>query len=393
MTAPRPFTVQVQDHELVDLQDRLQHTRWVTDLPNANWDYGTSVSAMRNLCAYWRDGFDWRAQEARINTFPQWTLSLNDLDVHFLHARSPHANAMPLVLTHGWPDSIVRFLDIIPFLTHPLDHGGTADDAFHIVAPSIPGYGFSSAPRLGGFTSVNIADIWLQLMSTLGYERYLAHGGDIGSGITQRLAQHAPESVVGIHLTDVPYLNTVVHDLSTFDLTPEEHTYFTHMNAWRQTEGAYSMLQSTKPQSLAAGLNDSPVGLASWIVEKFHRWSSRDWLATTRDTDILLTNIMIYWVTQSIGTSFLQYYEPMHTPLPDRYKRRVDTPTGFAIFPHDLSQPPRRWAERFFNVQHWSNLPRGGHFAAMEEPLLLAQDLRSFASMLRHRYEVTRQTG
>jgi pimeloyl-ACP methyl ester carboxylesterase len=384
----RPFEVRVSQPALDDLRDRLVRTRWTDEIGDDGWAYGTSQEYLRELATYWLTGFDWRQQEEALNRFPHFRADVDGFGVHFIHARGIGDRPLPIILTHGYPDSFVRFLKIIPMLTDPHAHGGDAGDAFDVVVPSLPGYGFSDKPAKKGFT-FQIGDLWHALMTrTLGYERFAAHGGDWGSTVTEQLARSHPRSLVGIHLTDVPFWHLFQKPK---DPSRDEQAFFDRNEKWIPKEGGYALVQGTQPYSLARGLNDSPAGLAAWIVDKFHRWSDCDGHIETRFTkDELLTNITIYWATGTIGSSFLPYYDftnsgPL-TWMVETFKQWTgssDVPAAFAMFPKDLSQPPRAWAERFFNVERWTDMPRGGHFAAMEEPELLVDDIRAFFRPLR----------
>lgn len=378
------FKVKISQEVLDDLRERLVRTRWADELPNAGWDYGTDSAYLKKLVKYWQDKFDWRAQEEFINGFKHFRSDVNGLNIHFIHERGKGPNPLPIILTHGWPDSFVRMLKIIPLLINPEAHGGEAENSFDVVVPSLPGYGFSDRPTEPGVTA-HVADLWAKLMTEeLGYERFAAAGGDMGSGVTQELAQSHADSLVGIHLTDVPWQNFFFYGEDHSDLSETEKKYFAAGQKWMMEEGAYAMIQSTKPQTLAHGLNDSPAGLAAWIVEKFRAWSDCGGDVERRFTkDELLTNITIYWATGTLNSSFLYYYEPSHGHVPKDFKKRVEVPTGFAMFPKDLTPAPREFAERFFNVARWTKMPRGGHFAAMEEPELLAEDIRTFFRPLR----------
>jgi pimeloyl-ACP methyl ester carboxylesterase len=303
--------------------------------------------------------------------------------IHFIHERGNGANPFPLILTHGYPDSFFRFAKIIPMLTDPASFGGRAEDSFDVVVPSLPGFGFSGKPKkVGALFQVN--DIWAHLMTkNLGYERFGAHGGDWGGTVTEQLARSHPNSVAAIHLTDVPFGHLFQ---KPDDPSPEEKDFFKHSEQWIQKEGAYALIQSTKPHSLAPAMSDSPSGLAAWIVEKFRGWSDCNGSLESRFTrDELLTNIMIYWVTDSIGSSFMPYYDRANagalTWMKEGIKDWVGSskvPAAFALFPKDISHPPREWAERFFSVQRWTEMPAGGHFAALEEPQALAEDMREW---------------
>jgi pimeloyl-ACP methyl ester carboxylesterase len=384
----QPFEIDIPDHVLLDLEQRLARTRLPPGPDASDWDAGTSPAYLRELLAYFRAGYDFRAEEARLNRFPQFLAPIDGTSIHFIHQRGTGPAPLPLILTHGFPDSFLRFLRIIPLLTDPAAHGGDAADAFDVVVPSLPGYGFSTPHEAnGGF--FHIGELWHSLMTdVLRYERYGAHGGDWGSTVTEKLARSHGHSVVGIHLTDVPFWHSL---RAPDDPTPSEAEYLERIAAFQLDEGAYAMLQGTRPQTLADGLNDSPAGLAAWLVEKFQRWSDCGGDVERRfSKDELLTNVVTYWVTETIGSSFQPYADTIHAGpmrwISEAMKQWLGSsavPAGFAIFPKDLSNPPREWAERFFNVQRWSEMPRGGHFAAHEEPELLAQEIRAFFRPLR----------
>ena len=383
------FTVAVPQTTLDDLRERLTRTRWPDETFDGGWDFGTDPRYLRALAEYWRDGFDWRAQEAVLNRFAHFRAEVDGFGVHFIHERGQGVRPLPLILTHGYPDSFVRFLKIIPMLTNPAAHGGDAGDAFDVVVPSLPGFGFSDKPRKAGLT-FHVGSLWHKLMTrVLGYERFAAHGGDWGSLVTEQLARSHPGSLVGIHLTDVPFWHLFQPPK---DPSREEESFLASSEAWMKKEGAYASIQGTRPGSLARGLQDSPTGLAAWIVDKFHAWSDCHGDIESRFTkDELLTNVMIYWVTETIESSFLPYYDftssGAMTWIVEAVKQRVGAsarvPAAFARFPKDISHPPRQWVERFFNLQRWTDMPRGGHFAAMEEPDLLVEDIRAFFRPLR----------
>lgn len=386
--ATRSFKVQIPQETIEDLRRRLANTRWTGEIPGAGWDYGTNLDYLKSLVEYWQTGFDWRRQEEILNRFAHFRTDIDGLDLHFIHQRGQGENPLPIILTHGFPDSFWRFSKIIPMLTDPAAFGGDPADAFDVVVPSLPGYGFSDKPNKAG-TLFRVAELWATLMTQrLGYQRFGAHGGDWGSTVTEHLARSYSDFVVGIHLTDVPFAHLFEKPK---DLSASERKFIAESEKWREKEGAYAMIQSTKPQSLAYGLNDSPVGLAAWIVEKFRSWSDCNGDLETRFTkDELLTNLMIYWATETINSSFWLYYDAANagamTWIGEMIKKWTGSsrvPTGFASFPRDLLPPPREWAERFFNIQRWTEMPRGGHWAAMEEPELLAEDLRAFFRPLR----------
>jgi microsomal epoxide hydrolase len=342
---------------------------------------------MRGLVDYWQSGFDWRTQEAAINRFDHFRTDLGGRKIHFIHQRGLGPNPLPIVLTHGFPDSFLRFVKIIPMLADPARHGGDPRDAFDVVVPSIPGYGFSD----NGITLFHVGDLWHELMTrVLGYEHYAAHGGDWGSTITELLALDHGREVVGIHLTDVPFFHAFQPPGNP---SAKEKKYLESIAKFGENQGAYAMIQSAQPKALSLGLNDSPAGLAAWIVEKFRRWSDCDGDVERRFTkDELLTNVTLYWVTETIDTSFAPYFDIAHAGAGIWIKQGIkqwrgssDVPAAFAMFPKDLSSPPREWAERFFNVERWSEMPRGGHFAALEEPELLVEHIREFFRPLRRR--------
>ncbi len=373
------FEIDVPQATLDDLAYRLELTRWPHEVVGAGWDYGTNRDYLQELMRYWREDFDWRRQEADMNRFAHFRTEVDGFGIHFIHEQGKGPNPISLVLTHGWPDSFYRMHKIIPMLTDPAAHGGNSADSFDVIVPSLPGYGFSDMPTERGMTASRVAELWARLMTEgLGYSRFAAHGGDIGSGVTQELALSHPDLLIGIHLTDVPYLNLVRAAGNITDLSEAEGAYFVAGQAWGQQEGAYAMLQATKPLTLAYGLNDSPAGLAAWIVEKFRTWSDCDGNVEKRfSRDELLTNLMVYWVTETIGSSFLIYYEWMHNPPPTNAGKRANVPAAFAMFPKDIVPAPREFAERFFQVERWTEMPRGGHFAALEEPELLVEDIRA----------------
>jgi microsomal epoxide hydrolase len=379
----QPFKIDVPQPVLDDLRHRLAHTRWPDEIESAGWDYGTNRAYLKQLAAYWQTDYDWRAQEAKLNEFAQFTAEVEGLGVHFLHIEGKGPNPVPLLLVHGWPDSFFRMVKLIPLLTDPAAHGGRAEDAFTVIVPDLPGYGFSERPTEKGYDPKRMAAVLAKLMTkTLGYATYVAHGGDWGSSIVEQLALNHADNLLGIHLTDVPFSHGIAADKLP-DLSASEKAYLAKSKAWQQQEGAYSLIQGTKPQTLAYSLNDSPVGLLGWIIEKFYAWSDNDGnIEHTFTKDDLLTNVMLYWVTQTIGSSVRLYYETMHNPAllaPTHTK----VPTGFAIFPKDIAPASREFAERFFNVQRWTEMLRGGHFAALEAPGLLAADLREFVWPLR----------
>jgi len=385
---PKPFRIDVPQAVLDDLRERLARTRWPDQAPGAPWAYGADLAYVKELCAYWRERYDWRKHEALLNGFRQFTAPVAGIDLHFIHVegrgheegRGPAP--LPLLLSHGWPGSIWEFHKIIPMLTDPARFGGDPRDAFTVVAPSLPGYGFSFAPGQPRFGVTEIADAFATLMTdVLGYRRFAAQGGDWGGFITSRLGIAYPERLAGIHVN----LLSLRRDLPRpKDPTPEERTYLDDLGAWLREETGYQWIQGTKPQTLAFGLTDSPAGLAAWIVEKFRAWSDCGGDVERRFTkDELLTNITLYWVTGAINSSFWPYYARYHAPWPIGDGQRVEVPTAYAAFPKEIVRPPRSWAERVYNIRRWTVMPSGGHFAALEEPQALVDDLRAFFRDLR----------
>ena len=376
----KPFTINIPQTTLDDLRERLAYTRWPDEVDGAGWDYGTNLGYLKELVAYWQQDFDWRAQEAKLNQFAQFRAEIDGLGIHFIHERGKGPSPLPIVLTHGWPDSFYRMHKIIPLLSDPARHGGDPTDSFDVIVPSVPGYGFSDRPRQRGITSKRTAELWARLMTgALGYTRFGAAGGDVGSEVTLHLAHTHPSLLAGIHLTDVSYPMAPPEGV---EASEDAQRYFEALHHWFSQEGAYMMLQSTKPQTLVYGLNSSPAGLAAWMVEKFRAWSDCAGDIERRfSKDELLTNIMIYWATETITSSTRMYHENMHAPARLWPAPRIDVPVGVAHF-NDLV-PPRAWVERAMNLQRWTEMPRGGHFAALEEPELFVEDLRTFFRPLR----------
>lgn len=380
-----PFQVHVSDDELADLNRRLDATRWGSDALGTPWEDGTDPTFMRGLVAYWRAQFDWRAAEREMNAFPQFHATIDGQRIHFLRIpgiASPAAPPpLPLILTHGWPSTFLEYERLIPHLTDPVRHRGQPQDAFDVVIPSLPGFGFSNAPALPGMNVQRIAALWDTLMTrVLGYEKYAAHGSDIGAGVTTILGLDHPERLVAIHVTS-PAGSTVVRWLGegAAPLSDAERRFLREVDQWSEAEGAYAALQRTKPQTLANALGDSPVGLASWLVEKFRAWSDCGGEVERRfSRHALVRNIALYWFTKTIGPSMRLYFEGRRAPRRLARAERVDIPTAVALFPKDITRPPREWAERVYRVVRWTEMPRGGHFPAHEEPDMLAQDLREF---------------
>lgn len=399
IVTPEPFRIDIPERVLSDLDERLRRARWPAEVEDGGWEHGVDYATLRELVDYWRHAYDWRQAEEALNRFPQYLVDIDGQRLHFIRepgTASPDGRPpLPLIVTHGWPGSVLEFLDIIDKLAHPERHGGNPIDAFDVVVPSLPGYGFSGPPRRGGRTVPimprEIAGLWHTLMTRhLNYDRhYGAQGGDWGSPVSSWLAFDHPAGedapgVLGLHLNMAGLRPGI--DRKTTQLSPEELAWLAEIAPIRERETGYQHIQGTKAQSLNVGLTDSPVGLAAWILEKFHGWSDHGGDVLKRfSLDTLITNIMIYWVTGSIGTANWLYrslYQEGALALPPG--TRVEVPTGFARFPRDLiPPPPRRWIERTYNLKRYTEMPRGGHFAALEEPDLLVEDIRAFFRPLR----------
>lgn len=409
------FRIDVPQATLDDLRDRLARTRWPDEAQGARWEYGASLGYMREFIAHWKDHYDWRAQEAALNEFSHFHTTIDGVGIHFIYERGKGTNPKPLLLLHGWPDSFYRFHKVIPMLTDPERFGGSAAESYDVIVPSLPGFGFSDPTRTRG--GVDSAALLGKLVTeVLGYTRFGVHGGDTGSPIAQQIARNLPEAVTGVHLTDIGYDSLFLVDRST--ASPEETEYFAHTETWMNAEGAYISVQGTKPQNLAYGLNDSPVALAGWILDKFYAWGdTKGDLESRFSKDEMITNLMIYWVTETINSSMRAYYDGFHAEWggsegsgegeawsqsddtsgaengseadgattwqtesgtgASSWGSRLETPAGVALFPAD-NPPPRALAERFLNIQRFSLMPTGGHFAALEEPELLVSEIRAF---------------
>ncbi|MFI7461321.1 epoxide hydrolase family protein [Nonomuraea sp. NPDC049646] len=361
--------ITVSDAELDDLRARLRATRWAEPWPVDGWQAGTDAAELRRLVTHWASGYDWRAHEAAINALPSHFADLGGTPVHYLRYDGEHPGALPIVLTHGWPSSFLELTALAERLACPFRYGGEAEDAFTVIVPSLPGFAFS--PQRPALTDADQThDLWHRLMhDELGFRRYAAHGGDLGAGITSRLAEAHPEAIAGIHLLAA----AAPAGYDPAGLTPEEEAYLAAAAAWQSEEGGYMHQQNTRPLTLAPALADSPAGLLAWIVEKYRAWSERPGALSD---DYVLTQASLYWFTGTISTSFRPYYEYAHQLT--RRVRRVEVPTALALFPADLSRPPRSWAERTYNLTRYTRMPSGGHFAAHEEPELLARDITEF---------------
>jgi pimeloyl-ACP methyl ester carboxylesterase len=380
-----PFRVEVADAELEDLRARLRHARWPERETVGDWSQGVPLAYLHDLCAYWADGYDWRATEARLNALPQFRTEIDGLGIHFIHVRSPHAGALPLVITHGWPGSIVEFLKVIGPLTDPTTDGGNAADAFHVVCPSLPGYGFSDRPARPGWGVSRIAAAWTVLMGRLGYERYGAQGSDWGTSVGAEIGRQDPDHVAGIHLT--PPL--APPDPATFDhLSDAERAALASLEHAAEWDSGYSQEQGTRPQTIGYALVDSPTALCAWIIEKFWAWTDCDGdLETVLTRDELLDNVMLYWLPRTGASSARLYWESIRQVNAWISGATLDTvgvPTGCSIFPKELQRPSRRWAEkRFLDIRYWNEPDRGGHFAAFEQPRLFVDEVRAFFRMVR----------
>jgi microsomal epoxide hydrolase len=390
-----PFRIEIPQHDLDDLGRRLAGTRWPGETPGAGWDRGVPLGYLKELAEYWRTGYDWRAAEARLNAFDQFTTGIDGANIHFLHVRSPEAQALPLILTHGWPGSVAEFLDVIGPLTDPRAHGGDPADAFHLVVPSLPGFGFSGPPGEPGWGLDRIARAWAELMRRLGYDQYLAQGGDLGSVVSQRLGRVDPEHVAGVHV------NMLVTPPSgdpadMAGLSGPDRARLGRLMRFGAELSGYMNLNANRPQTVSYALTDSPAGQLAWIVEKFRDWTdpAAELPEDAVDRDLLLTNVMIYWLTSTANSSAQFYYEesalfralfagggPGGTPLANP---PLPVPLGVAVFPHDIFLPIRRFAERDNPaITHWTEFDRGGHFAAMEQPGLFVGDIRTFRRSLK----------
>jgi pimeloyl-ACP methyl ester carboxylesterase len=381
----RPFRIEIPQAALDDLKERLARTRWPRPLPGPAWDRGVPVDYAQRLAAYWTDGYDWRQHEARLNAHPQFTTGIDGQTIHFLHVRSPEADALPLILTHGWPGSVAEFLRVIGPLADPRAHGGDPADAFHLVIPSLPGFGFSVPVDEPGWNVDRIAGAWAELMRRLDYERYGAQGGDLGAIVSPALGRLAPDKVVGVHVNAasvgfIPLGPVDEADLAAF--TEVEKQRLERIQRFTTDQWGYNALQSTRPQTIAYALADSPAGQLAWIVEKFREWTdpARELPEDAVDRDHLLTNLSLYWLTNTGGSSADVYYENSHTGT-WAPPQRSPVPTGVADFGQDVAI--RRFAERANTIVHWTDFDRGGHFAAMETPDLLVDDVRAFFRPLR----------
>ncbi len=373
-----PFSISVSDSELADLRQRLEATRWPNEETVDDWTQGIPLAYVKEVCAYWSSDYDWRKREAKLNAFPQFTTNLDDLDIHFVHVRSPEPTAQPLVITHGWPGSIVEFQKVIGPLSDPAAHGGDPADAFHVVCPSLPGYGFSGKPNETGWNVQKVADTWSALMQRLGYERYFAQGGDWGAMVTTAIGQRDPEHCRAIHLN----MPITPPDPETMgDLTEAEQSALAGMQHYQDWDSGYSKQQSTRPQTLGYGLADSPSGQAAWILEKFWAWTDcNGHPENVLSRDELLDNVMLYWIPGNGASSARLYWESFNKPPMEP----VQVPVGASIFPKEIFRTSKRWAEKHFGgLLYWNELDKGGHFAAFEQPDLFVDEIRACFRSLR----------
>ena len=382
--AYEPYRVDIPPSAIQELKQRVRRTRW-PDEPTRDWSYGASPAFIRDLVTYWVDAFDWSAQQERINQLPHFRATVRGRALHFIRALGDGPRPFPIVLTHGWPSTFLEMTRLIPLLTRPAEHGADSADAFDVIVPSLPGFGFSE-PLPPGQALDEICAMWHELLTdVLGYRYYGAHGGDIGASVTARLAALYPRSVLGIHLTSVSG-SAIVRYLGpgARPISDAERTFLDWQARWYDDEGGYAHVQRTRPQTLAFGLNDSPVGLCAWIAEKLRAWSDCGGdVERAFSKDEILTGVTIYWLTETIAPSMRMYFDMRVTPWRLGPNDRVETPTGVAVFPADIAHPPREWGERVFNIVRWTEPARGGHFAAHEQPEVLARELREFFRPLR----------
>ncbi|MBQ0797193.1 epoxide hydrolase [Zhongshania sp.] len=376
--AIKPFRVDIPQSQLDDLKARLANTRWPDAETVDDWSQGAPLNAVKSLCKYWQHSYDWRRCEQELNAHPQFTTEIDGLDIHFLHIRSPHDNALPMLMTHGWPGSVLEFMQVIAPLTNPTAHGGSAKDAFHLVIPSLPGYGFSGKPSATGWGLERIAQAWITLMARLGYSKYVAQGGDWGSGVTTAIARIEPPECLAIHI-NMALAQPTADDMAS--LTERDKNALADVKHYFDNDSGYAMIQKSRPQSLGYGLADSPVAQAAWIYEKFHGWTDnkgRPEDALSRDQ--MLDDISIYWLTNSGASSARLYWESFHSLLAEP----ITMPCGVSIFPKELFRPARQWVERLYqNLIHWNNVEKGGHFAAFEQAEIFVNEVRTCFAKIR----------
>jgi len=372
----KPFEIHFNESVVEDLKDRLSQTRWPNEIENTKWEAGANLAYLKELCEYWQHNYDWKKNETYLNSFQHYRSDIDGTGIHFIYEKAKGKRSVPLLLTHGYPDSFVRFLKLIPLLI--ADENGVS---FDLVIPSIPGFGFSDKPVEPGMTPKRIASLFHKLMTEeLGYTKFFAQGGDWGSSITEQIAIEYPDALLGYHMTDIPYYHLFA--IPPTDLTAPEKKFMEAGKKWQVKEGGYAMLQSSLPQTLGYGLNDSPAGLAAWIIEKFYRWSDCNGnLENCFSKDELLNNLNIYWLTQTINSANRIYYETAQQAPPGNFKK-IEVPAAITMYPKDLVIAPKEYAERIYNVQQWNEMKKGGHFAAMEQPELFSEDIRKFANKI-----------
>ncbi len=377
MSEITPFTINISEEQITDLRNRINNTRWAEEECVNDWSQGIPLTYVREIADYWANQYDWRKSEQYLNTFDHYQTNINDLDIHFIHQKSPHPDAYPLIITHGWPGSIIEFHKVIQPLVDPTKHGGKAEDAFHVICPSLPGYGFSGKPSVSGWGVEKIAETWDQLMVRLGYENYGAQGGDWGAAVTTQIGRNVGHCDA-IHI-NMPIGRPTPESLQ--DPTDEEKSALEGLTYYQEWDSGYSKQQSTRPQTLGYGLVDSPVGQMAWIIEKFWSWMDCDGHPeNTLTRDELLDNVMLYWLTASGASSARLYWESFGS---FGGGDKVELPTGVASFPKEIIRSPRRWCEESYNITHWTTMPKGGHFGAFEQPELFINDLRIFFKTIR----------
>jgi len=379
-----PFQIAVSQETLDDLRERLERVRWPDEVQDADWRYGANLGYMKELVNYWLTKFDWRAQEQWINSFTNCQTTVGDLQIHFIHERGKGPNPIPLLITHGWPSSFVEMLKLIPLLTDPANHGGEASDVFDVIVPSVPGFGFSERPLQTGMTRWRVAEIWAKLMDGLGYDRYGLQANDIGAVISSWLSLDFPERVIGFH-TMMPTFPPPSFDENQPPMTEAEESFKVVIDTWDQDEGGYNAIQTTRPQTLAYGLHDSPVGLMAWIIEKWRVWTDPNGnIEDYFSKDELLTNVMIYWATETANSSVRSYYERAHDSRTLEPNDKIRVPTGAALSMEAVQRAPQEWVQRrYTDIRHWTEFSSGGHFLAAENPELLARDIREFFRQFR----------
>lgn len=378
-----PFQVPYSESAVQDLRERIARTRWPDTVTGSGWEYGFELEYLQHVCRYWREEFDWKAQTERLSHLHHFQYTTGNQSIHFVHERGCGPAPIPIILLHGWPGSFLEMLKLVPRLTDPAAYGGDSADSFDVIVPSLPGFGFSSSPTERGMNTARMADLFAELMSQLGYERFASHGGDFGAGVSSWLGRRHASRIIGLHLNYIPgsYRPGLQPGVV---LNPEEQQFLADADRWEEEFGAYDHIQFRTPQTVAYGLNDSPAALAAWILEKFRDWADCDGDLEKRFTwDELLANVTLYWMTETIHSSCRLYFEMRTAPLHLAQGERITVPCGIAYLPKEAPFPPRIWIERGYNVQHWTELSRGGHFAAMEEPESLAADIRAFFRQLR----------